>query len=172
MLYKQYLGQQQFQPCLLLFASCWLLLKGDCQHTYNVIGNNLILLARLSFVSWKKEKWSHSDVFLQPPSAVSLVAFKQQGWWGDVRKKFLSYIHQWHLYQWQFPKKHNNHHLQPIYPPCTYPWKQTQARLAVGNPAPYSSKKCYKSTTTGIIHGKKLRISEQIDESQRRVLKH
>ena len=67
MLYKHYLGQQQCQPCLLLFASCWLLLKGDCQHTYNVIGNNLILLARLSFVSWKKEKWSHSDVFLQSP---------------------------------------------------------------------------------------------------------
>lgn len=29
-----------------------------------------------------------------------------------------------------------------------------------------------ESSTTGITHGKKLRISERVDESQRRVLKH
>lgn len=55
MLYKQYLGQRHFQPCLSLSASCRWLLKGDCQHTYNVIGKNLILPARLSFVSRRKE---------------------------------------------------------------------------------------------------------------------
>lgn len=128
MLYKQYLGQRHFQPCLcsLQAAGCC------CQHTNNVIGKNPILPARLSFVSRRKESGviqmsfcsllhciqtamvmgrCEKEIPLRHPSMTSLPMAISQETQAPPSAAYLS--------------------------PHTHPCKQTEASLAVTNPAPY-----------------------------------